>query len=130
MLIMDKILLYNYSLSLYFSRGNKELVKKGAWFLISSEFFCLSVSVVMVLISIMPFRVSGISLILMLGAIWYFMFYYTKAWTLSKIGKLESQIKKVGNYKLYRIIGMLLYFGSFFLFLLIGILTFEGYLIN
>lgn len=84
----------------------------------------------MILISVMPFKVSDIGLVFILGAIWYFTFYFTKAWTLFKIDELENRIKEIRNFKLYRLTGLLLYFGSFFLFLLIAILTFEGYLIS
>ncbi len=71
-------------------------------------------------------------LLVILGLIWYFTFYMTQNWLLLKIDemKIERQLKNVESLKLYRFLGLSLYFGAFFLFLLVGVLTFDGYLIR
>ena len=79
----------------------------------------------------LPFKIPGIGLLIILGLIWYFTFYATKNWLILKIEemKIEHQLKNVESIILYRLIGLSLYFGAFFLFLLLGVLTFDGYLI-
>lgn len=130
--VMNKLLLYNYSLAVYFSREKKELVNKGTWFLFSSEFFCFTVSFFMTVLSMLPFKIPGIGLLIILGLIWYFTFYATKNWLILEIEemKIEHQLKNVESIILYRLIGLSLYFGAFFLFSLVGVLAFDGYLIR
>ncbi len=130
-LIMKKILLYNYCLSIYFSRGKKDLLKKGTWFLFSSELFCFSISIVIFLLSLISFKLSGWLILILLVVIWVITFYGSQNWLLSQLEKrkIEQAYTTIENVMLYRLIGLLLYFGSFFFFLIIGILTFQGYLI-
>jgi hypothetical protein len=125
---MKKIILYNYRLSVYFSRGRKNLVKNGTWFLFSSELFYLFVSLTMIILSVIPIKVSAWGLLFILILISYVTFFYLKPGILMKINEIERTKNNSINGSC--LIGLLLYFGSVFLFLIIGILTFEGYLIS
>ena len=129
--IMNKILLYNYSLSVWFAgKKKKHLFNEATWFFFSSELFCITVSAVMFIISLIEFKISGLMLLLLFLLIWLITFYGIKGWVLEqlKIKKTEYNYKLVSKLWLYRVIGILLYFGSAYFFLLIGILTFQGYL--
>ena len=75
---MNKILLYNYSLSFYFSRGKKELVQKGTWFLFANELFFVSVSFAMFLITRFDIKIPGAIILICYLFIWYSAFYGCK----------------------------------------------------
>ena len=127
---MNKIFLYNYSLSVYFSRGKKELFQSGTWFLFATQLFCISVSLAMFFITRFDTKISGVIILILHLIIGYLSYYGTKKWLFSQLKKrgIEKQYKYIRKLTLYRIIGLLLYFGSFFLFLIVAILTFQGYL--
>ena len=127
---MNKILLYNYSLSVYFSRGKKELFNKGTWYLLASELFCISISFAMFLLTRFDVKMPGAIILIFYLLIWYGTFYGTKNWVHSQLEKKQIgfKYKNISRIFLYRTAGLLLYLGSFIFFLIVGISTFQGYL--
>jgi hypothetical protein len=128
--IMNKILLYNYSLSVYFSRGKKELIKNGTWFLFANELFFVSVSFAMFLITRFDIKIPGAIILIGYLLIWYLTFYGVKNWVQSQleINNIESEYKALKQKSSRTFLGFLFFVGSFFLFLVVAISTFQGYL--
>ena len=130
--IMYKIVLLNYCLSAFLSRGKKDLIKNGTWFLFANELFFIVISLVVLVITRFDFRISNGVLLLLLITIWGISFYGTKDWLLSQIEKRKIDTK----YKILQsktasntLMGSIIFVSSFLLFLFIIIKTFEGYLI-
>lgn len=129
---MYKIVLLNYCLSAFLSRGKKDLIKNGTWFLFANELFFIVISLVVLVITRFDFRISNGVLLLLLITIWGISFYGTKDWLLSQIEKRKIDTK----YKILQsktasntLMGSIIFVSSFLLFLFIIIKTFEGYLI-
>jgi len=130
--IMDKIVLLNYCLSAFLSRGKKDLIKNGTWFLFANELFFIVISLVVLVITRFDFRISNGVLLLLLITIWGISFYGTKDWLLSQIEKrkIDTQYKILQSKTASNtLMGSIIFVGSFLLFLFIIIKTFEGYLI-
>ena len=129
---MNKILLYNYSLSVYFSRGKKELVKKGTWFLFANELFFVSVSFAMFLITRFDIKIPGTIILIAYLLIWYGAFYGIRNWVQSQLEtkKIEIKYKGLEQKASKTLLGFLFFIGSFLLFLIVAISTFQGYLNN
>ncbi|MCG9881228.1 MAG: hypothetical protein MH472_11580 [Bacteroidia bacterium] len=127
---MNKILLYNYSLSVYFSRGKKELVKKGTWFLFANELFFVSVSFAMFLITRFDIKIPGAIILISYLLIWYGAFYGIRNWVQTQLEtkKIEGQYKALERKTSKIFLGFLFFIGSFLLFLIVAISTFQGYL--
>jgi hypothetical protein len=129
-IIINKILLYNYSLSVYFSSGKKELIKKGTWFLLANELFFLSVSFAIYLITRFDVKMPGGIILVFYLLIWYATFYGTRNWVYSQLEtkkiEVEYKLLKQKGFKIF--LGLLSFIGSFLLFLIVSILTFQGYL--
>lgn len=129
---MDKIVLLNYCLSAFLSRGKKDLIKNGTWFLFANELFFIVISLVVLVITRFDFRISNGVLLLLLITIWGISFYGTKDWLLSQIEKrkIDTQYKILQSKTASNtLMGSIIFVGSFLLFLFIIIKTFEGYLI-
>jgi uncharacterized membrane protein len=128
--IMNKILLYNYSLSVYFSRGKKNLIKRGTWFLLANELFFLSVSFVFFLITQFNIKMSREIIFIFYLLIWYFTFYGIKNWVYSQLEtkKIDVEYKAIKQKALETFFGLLFFIGSFLTYLIIVILFFQGYL--
>jgi hypothetical protein len=127
---MNKILLYNYSLSVYFSRGKNELVKKGTWFLFANELFFVSVSFAMFLITRFEIKIPGAIIFISYLLIWYGAFYGIRNWVQTQLEtkKIEIQYKVLERKTSKTFLGFLFFLGSFLLFLIVAISTFQGYL--
>ena len=127
---MEKLLLYNYSLSVYFSRGQKDLFRKGTWFLFANELFFISVSLTMIIITRFNYKMPGWITLFLLFFIWYFIFYGTKKWLFSQIDTkgIEKIHQELGQTTFITFKGFFLFVGSFLFFCLIAIATFQGYL--
>lgn len=129
---MNKIIFLNYCLSVYLSRGRKDLIKKGTWFLFSNELFFIFVSLVVLILTRFEFRLSGGILLILLIMIWGISFYGTNSWIIGQIERSEIDRKyKIlqPNAALITLIGAIFFLFCFFLFLFTIICTFEGYLI-
>lgn len=130
--IINKIVLLNYCLSVFLSRGKRDLIKKGTWFLFANELFFIIISLIVLVITRFNFRISKGILFLLLIIIWSISFYGTKKWLISQIekGKINNKYKALQpKTATSTLIGSLIFVGSFSLFLLVIIKTFEGYLI-
>jgi len=129
---MNKIVLLNYCLSAFLSRGKKDLIKKGTWFLFANELFFTVISLVVLVITRFDFRISNGILLFLLIAIWGISFYGTKDWLISQIEKRKIDTKyKTLQFKTASntLMGSIIFVGSFLLFLFVIIKAFEGYLI-
>lgn len=129
---MNKIVLFNYCLSVFLSRGKKDVIKNGTWYLFASEIFNIVISLVVFVITRFDYRLSKGVLLLLLITIWAFSFYGTKNWLISQIEKrkIESKYKTLQlKTSINTLIGSILFLGSFLLFLFTIIKTFEGYLV-
>jgi hypothetical protein len=128
--IMNKILLYNYSLSVYFSRGKKELIKNGTWFLLANELFFVSVAFLMFLITRLDIKVPGAVILIFSLFIWYGTFYGVKNLVQSQLEakQIEDKYKALKQKGAKTFLGFLFFVGSFLLFLIVVISTFQGYL--
>ena len=129
--IMNRIILLNYCLSFFLSRGRKDLIKNGTWFLFANELFFILLSLIVLILTRFEFRLSKGILLFLLIAIWSISFYGTKSWLIGQIEKRGI----VTKYKtlqpkavLITLIGAVFFLSSFLLFLFTIIKTFEGYL--
>lgn len=127
---MNKILLYNYSLSVCFSRGKKELVQKGTWFLFANELFFVAVSFAMFLITRFDIKIPGAIILIFYLLIWYGAFYGIRNWVQTQLEtkEIEVQYKALERKTSKIVLGFLFFIGSFFIFLIVAIFTFQGYL--
>ena len=128
---MNRIILLNYCLSFFLSRGRKDLIKNGTWFLFANELFFILLSLIVLILTRFEFRLSKGILLFLLIAIWSISFYGTKSWLIGQIEKRGI----VTKYKtlqpkavLITLIGAVFFLSSFLLFLFTIIKTFEGYL--
>jgi len=126
---MKKILVYNYCLSVFFARGKKELFKKGTWFLFANELFFLLVSLAMFVVTRLDFILSDTILLMFLLGIWAISFYVTKSWLMNQLDTngIVKEYDSINHKGLNASIGLILFVGSFIGFIIVGILTFEGY---
>jgi len=127
---MNKILLYNFSLSVWFAGKKRNLFEKGTWFLFSYELFFITPSIVMFLLSLIEIRLSEWMLLLLLIFFWIIIFYGIRGWFMAqlKIRRIEEKYRTIEKLWLYRLIGLLLYFGSPCFFIFSSILFFDEYL--
>jgi hypothetical protein len=126
---MRKILLYNYALAIYLARGNKELFIKGTWYLLANELFFILLSVVILVITRFNVRLPNSFLALLLFTIWYLSFYGYKTWLINLV-RTQIIAKTYRVNVIHRFIGLLLFVGTFILFLVTIIITFRGYLLT
>lgn len=129
---MNKIVLLNYCLSVFLSRGKKDLIKNGTWFLFANELFFIAISLVVLILARFDFQLSKGILLFLLITIWGVSFYGTKSWLISRIekGKIDTKYKYLqSKTALITLMGSIFFLGSFLLFLFTIIKTFEGYLI-
>ena len=130
--IINKIVLLNYSLSAFLSRGKKDLIKNGTWFLFANELFFIAMSLVIFIITRFDYRLSKGLLLFLLIAIWGISFYGTKDWLISQIEKrkIDSKYKTLQTKAVsFTLIGSIIFVSSFLIFLFTIFKTFEGYLI-
>lgn len=128
---MNRIIFLNYCLSFFLSRGKKDLIKNGTWFLFANELFFILLSLVALTLTRFEFKLSKEILLFLLIAIWGISFYGTKSWLISQIDKsgIVSKHKTMQpKAALITLMGAMFYFSSFLLFLFTIIKTFEGYL--
>lgn len=129
--IMNRIILSNYCLSFFLSRGKKDLIKNGTWFLFANELFFILLSIVVLILTRFEFRLSKGILLFLLIAVWGISFYGTKSWLIGQIEKRGIVTKhKTLQPKaaLITLMGAMFFLSSFLLFLFAIIKTFEGYL--
>lgn len=129
---MNKIVLFNYCLSVLLSRGQKNVIKNGTWYLLASELFNIVISLVVFVITRFDYRLSEWILLFLLITIWAISFYGTRNWLLSQIEKrkIEKKYKTLQpKTALNTLMGSIMFLGSFLLFLFTIFKTFEGYLI-
>lgn len=129
--IMNRIILLNYCLSFFLSRGKKDLIKNGTWFLFANELFFILLSLVVLILTRFEFRLSKGILLFLLIAIWGISFYGTKSWLIGQIEKkgIVTKYKTLQpKAALITLMGAMFFLSSFLLFLFTIIKTFEGYL--
>lgn len=121
--------MYNYSLSAYFARGQKERFEKGTWFLFANELFFILISLVMFIVTMLDFKLPNIILVILLLAVWSLSFYGIKNWLVNQV-RVNNIAKEYSRNTANVFIGLLIFVGSFFMFLVVGTITFEGYLLR
>lgn len=129
--IMNRIILLNYYLSVFLSRGKKDLIVTGTWYLFASELFNIAMTLVVSIVTRFDYRLSNGILIFLLITIWGISFYGTKNWLIGQIEKKVIVTKRKTlqpKAALIALIGALFFLSSFLLFLFTIIKTFEGYL--
>ncbi|MDP2723267.1 MAG: hypothetical protein Q8O72_10960 [Bacteroidales bacterium] len=129
--IMKRIILLNYSLSIFLSRGRTDLVKNGTWFLFANELFFILLSLIVIILTRFEFRLSQGILLFLLIAIWGISFYGTRSWLIGQIAKkgIVTKYKTLQpKAALITVMGAMFFLSSFLLFLFTIIKTFEGYL--
>lgn len=129
--ILNKMIVLNYCLSHFLSRGKKGIPKNGTWFLFANELFFILLSIMVLILTRFEFRFSKGMLLFLLLAIWSISFYGTKSWFIGQLEKREIEIKfrTIQHKKLFTLMGAVIYLSSFLLFLVSIIFSFEGYLI-
>jgi len=127
---LNKILLLNYSLSVWLSRGKKDLFKNGTWYILASEIFFLNTALGLFVLSKIDYKVSNNILVFLYIIIWTFSFYGTKKWILNMLNNIEKVYSTIKHKKTIAVIGLLIYILSFGGFFIIAVLAFQGYLIK
>lgn len=128
-IVVKKVLIYNYSLSVFLSRGKKDIFRKGTWFLFANELFFVSISLAMFIVTRFDFILSDLILFTIFLTIWAASFYGTRNWLINQLQnkKIEKEYDDTENQTHNVLMGLVLFVGSFIAFIVFGILTFEGY---
>jgi len=83
----------------------------------------------MFIVTRLDFILSDAMLLMFLLGIWAISFYATKSWLMNQLDNkgIAKEYDSINQKGLNASIGLILFVGSFIVFIIVGILTFEGY---
>ena len=116
--MIQKILMFNYSLSVYFSRGKKQLINNGAAYLYVQTLFLFLTSLLVFVLFLLRIKILPLNFVLIASIILYYCFYYLKKRIVRKIEEEKYHIKYSAsdNKRFYAFLGLSLLIGSYSLF--------------
>ena len=129
-IMLDRILLYDYCLSVYFAGTRKhDKYRDGTWFIFAMKYFYLLIALTMFILSKISYTLPNWCLGLLLIFLAYISYFRTGKWVERRLNKMmvERIYKKLTKKRTRAWLSLLFLIFMFFFFFVVGVLTFEGY---